>query len=536
MPKKHSKSTTSKPHSTVHPSLTSRASSQTKSSDSGTKNWQSVNDLIYHLRRTQVSRHDGVAASLPRLAPRSVHPSIRNLLELPETLPPRARPGTPAVGERRVRRTPGPVAPPSWLLSNDVPNNQDSEDRYNVTNGGTRLRRLPGIPFPVEGSLQHMILKSMAINWDFHLLFDGVFLSELPTSMKQLLLSYVSTYTDHASMEVGMHGLKPLFLDSSDDSIIESHPDITRLDLSSCLGHWMTFKQLVREIKGTDRHESPFQTRKNEDTALPSWDEEMRTTISLNPTQLSQQRFSNLKFLSLANPNPREARWSSLLNLLSHLSTITHLSLAFWPIPTVTPNSLTASVGHPKFNSLSFAYGGTDMYSAFENNWVEAAGVLRRFSKTTYCLKWLDLEGCSDWIPALSWNGIDLEGNFHAAAGPEWTGAWRGLEWLGIGPGWFPDISDVEGSYLIYERDKTLLRDIETGRRDSSSPGIAGIEDKRARIRERDEYRKLIERAVEVKKQVHAIRRAGGGKWLEISLGLENEDELRMRVCEDVGG
>lgn len=176
------------------------------------------------------------------------------------------------------------------------------------------------------------------------------------------------------------------------------------------------------------------------------------------------------------------------------------------------------------------------MYSAFENNWVEAAGVLRRFSKTTYCLKWLDLEGCSDWIPALSWNGIDLEGNFHAAAGPEWTGAWRGLEWLGIGPGWFPDISDVEGSYLIYERDKTLLRDIETGRHDSSLPGISGIEDKRARIRERDEYRKLIERAVEVKKQVHAIRRAGGGKWLEISLGLENEDELRMRVCEDVGG
>ncbi|KKZ62861.1 hypothetical protein EMCG_02795 [[Emmonsia] crescens] len=542
MTKKHYKSTTSKPNSTAHPSLTSFANSKCKNGGSKAEEGRTVNDLIHHLRRTQFSRHDEVAASLSRVAPRSVHPSIRNLLELPETPPPRPRPGTRAVGERRVRRTPGPAAPLSWLVPNVTSNTQDSENGRKIAANDTRERnirldRLPGIRFPAEGSLQHMILKSMALNWSSHLLYDGVFLSELPTPVKQVLLSYVATYTDHASMEVGMQGLKPLFLDSSDDDIIETHSDVTCLDLGFSLGRWMNFKQLTREIKGADGPESRSRARKNEDAPPTSWEEEPDTeysgsAIPQTPTQ-PLHRFSNLKFLSLANPIPREANWSSLLHLLTHLSTITHLSLAYWPTPTITPNSLTASMKHPKLNSLSFPYGGTDTYSAFENNWIEAVGVLRRLSKTTYCLKWLDLEGCSDWLPALSWNGIDLAGNFHATAGPEWNGAWRGLEWLSLGPGWFPDISDVEDSYLIYERDKILLREIETGRADPPPPRIGGSEDKRARIRERDEYRKLIERAVEVKKQVQAIRREGGGRWLDVSLGPDSENELRMRVCGD---
>ncbi|PGG97647.1 hypothetical protein GX51_07214 [Blastomyces parvus] len=546
MPKKHHKPTSPKPSTPVHPSLTSFTGSKTQSSGSATRDGRSVNDLIHHLRRTQVSRRDGVSASLSRVAPRSVHPSIRNLLGLPETPPPRPRPGTRVVGERGARRTPGPAAPLSWLVPNDTLNGQDSERKRKSTcddaqERNLRLERLPGIRFPAEGTLQYMVLKSMAVNWDSHLLYDGVFLSELPSPTKQLLLSYISTFTDHASMEVGMQGLKPLFLDISDDGIIETYPDVTRLDLASCLGRWMTLKQLAREIKVADRSESRSHGRKIEGSTLPSWEEETdmeypSATIPLAPTQPLQQRFPNLKFLSLANPIPREASWHSLLNLLPHLSTITHLSLAHWPTPTLTPNSLTASMKHPKLSSLSLPYGGTDIYSAFENNWVEAAGILRRLSKTTYCLKWLDLEGCCDWIPALSWDGFDLEGNFHAAAGPEWNGAWRNLEWLGLGPGWFPDVSDVEDSYLIHERDKTVLREIESGRYGSSSLGAAGIEEKKALIGERDAYRSLIERAVEVKKQVQAIRRAGGGRWLEVSLGLESEDELRKKVCGDVVG
>ncbi|OAX82363.1 hypothetical protein ACJ72_03280 [Emergomyces africanus] len=534
MPKKHYKSATPKPNSTVHPSLTSFASSKIKNGDPKAKDGRSVNDLIHHLRRTQLSRYDEVAASLSRVAPRSVHPSIRNLLELPETPPPRPRPGgTRLVGERRVRRTPGPAAPLSWLAPNDSSNRQDVDEGRKIAGNdkrkiNIRLDRLPGTRFPATGSLQHMILKSMALNWDSHLLYDG-----------QLLLSYVATYTDQASMEVRMHGLKPLFLDSSDNEFIGTHSDVIRLDLGSSLGHWMTFKQLSREIKGLDGSESRARGRNIEDMPPSSWEEEeadpecATPTIPRTPSQPLQQRFSNLKFLSLANPTGREASWPSLLALLAHLSTITHLSLAYWPTPTVTPNSLTASMKHPKLNSLSFAYGGTDMYSAFENNWVEAAGVLRRLSKTTYCLKWLDLEGCSVWLPALSWNGFDLAGNFHATAGPEWNGAWRGLEWLGLDPGWFPDVSDVEDSYLIYERDKTLLREIENGRCGSPWNGATSIEAQRARIRERDEYRKLIERAVEVKRQVQAIRTGCGGRWLEVSLGLESEDEPRMRVCGD---
>ncbi|OJD14605.1 hypothetical protein AJ78_05065 [Emergomyces pasteurianus Ep9510] len=542
MPKKHHKPTTPKPNTTVHPSLTSFASSKFNNVSPKTKDGQSVNDLIHHLRRTQLTKHEEVAASLSRVAPRSVHPSIRNLLELPVTPPPRPRPGTRRVGERRVRRTPGPAEPLSWLVPNDASHRQAFDEGRKIIGNdrrerNIRLDRLPGAHFPATGSLQHMVLKSMALHWDSHLLYDGAFLSELPTPMRQMLLSYVATYTDHSSMEVGMKGFKPLFFDYSDNDN-DTISDVTRLDLGSSLGRWMTFKQLSREIKGPDRPESRARTRDNENAPPSSWEEEAdpgfpMNTIPRTPTQPLHQRFSNLKYLSLANPTHREASWPSLLNLLSHLSTITHLSLAYWPTPTLTPNALTASMKHQKLNSLTFAYGGTDMYSAFENNWVEAAGVLRRLSKITYCLKWLDLEGCSDWLPALSWNGIDLEGNFHAAAGPEWNSAWRGLEWLGLDPGWFPDVSDAEDSYLIYERDKTLLREIEIGCRGSPRIGATGIEGQMARIKERDEYRKLIERAVEVKKQVQAIRMGGGGRWLEVSLGQEREDELRMRVCGD---
>ncbi|EEH35820.1 hypothetical protein PAAG_00143 [Paracoccidioides lutzii Pb01] len=546
MPKKYHKFTNSKPSSTVHPSLTSFAALGPKNGGSKAESGHSVNDLIRHLRRTQVSRHDEAVAGPSLVAPRSVHPSIRNLLELPETPPPRPRPGTRVVGERRVRRTPGPAAPMSWLVPNNMtdrgqPGGENEHDDVGNDIGGRNIRldRLPGILFPQECSLQHMILKSMALNWDSHLLYDGVFLSELPTLMKQLLLSYIATYTYHASMEIGMKGLKPLFLDGSEDDVKETHSDVIRLDLGSAIGRWITLKQLTREVKATDGPESLSHSKKQENTPPFSWEEEAEaqhssSIISTTLPQPLQQRFHNLKFLSLANPIPQEANWPSLLNLLNHLSTITHLSLAFWPTPTLTPNSLTASMKSPKLSSLTFAYGGTDMYSAFENNWIEAAAVLRKLSKVTYCLKWLDLEGCSDWLPALSWNGIDAHGNFHVTAGPEWNGAWRGVEWLALGPGWFPDVSDVEDLYFIYEKDKALLRGVEPESGDPPTPGSSRVRDRKFCIKERDEYRRLIGSALEVKKQVQAIRTKGGGKWLEVTLGPESEGELRMRVCGDI--
>ncbi|PGG95561.1 hypothetical protein AJ79_09980 [Helicocarpus griseus UAMH5409] len=546
MPKKHHKPLTPKPTPTVHPSLTSSTgSASNKSAKAG--EGRSVNDLIRHLRRTQLPKSDEAAAGPSWVAPRSVHPSIRNLLELPEPPPPRPRSGIRPVGERgdsRVRRTAGPAAPMSWLVPNDhTEDGEHAQDADGDAEGSSarewnsRLDRLPGAIFPARGSLQHMVMKSMALNWDAHLLYDGAFLAELPTTTKQLLLSYIATYTDHASMEVGMQGLRPLFLDRIDDDIVETHTDVIRLDLGSALGQWMTFKQLTREIKGKDTRTS--HTPKPEDSPPTSWEEEAAaadspSTIPATPTQPVQQRFHNLKYLSLAHPTSREASWPALVTLLTHLSTITHLSLAYWPFPTLSPKSLATTTRDHIKQVSPFIYGGLNIYQP-HRNWAEPARILRRLSKATYCLKWLDLEGCTAWLPALSWTGPDDEGNYSSTAGPEWNGAWRGVEWLGMAPGWFPDISDVEDSYAIYERDKVLAERASRGLR-----GQGGSARARCRYREmrrpidaRNEYRKTVQGTVEVRRQLREIRREAGGRWLEGSLGPVEEEELRIRVCGD---
>ncbi|KAK2753080.1 hypothetical protein FQN55_005040 [Onygenales sp. PD_40] len=546
MPKKHHKPTTPKPQPTVHPSLGSFTSRSPRNEGPKADDGRSVNDLIRHLRRTQLPGSDEANAGPSHVAPRSVHPSIRNLLELPETPPPRPRPGAQLVrrvGERTIRRTPGPSAPMSWLVSN-TSTDRDVEQDSRVESDKTlykkktiRLDHLPGIDFPPATSLQHMVLKSMARRWDGHLLYDGVFLSELPTHIKQLLLSYIAKYTDHAEMEVGMQGLKPLFLEAVDDDedLTEPDSDITRLDLCSAIGRWLSLKELTREVKGPVVSES--RSHKEHISPPSSWEDETDaphpSPIPSIHNQPAVQRFQNLKFLSLANPIPAQANWPSLLSLVSNLSTITHLSLAHWPTPTLTPNSLKASIKDPQIRHLSFAYGGTDIYSASDNNWVEAAGVLRRLSKATYCLKWLGLQGCNTWIPALSWNGIDAKGDFHPTTGPEWNGSWRGVEWLGLGPGWFPDISD-QTSYIIYEVDRMLRQRERMGGFATSQPAQVEKYGRMMRnVRRRDEYRALIDRAVEVRKEVREIRRGGGGKWLEVSFGPESEDESRVRVCGD---
>ena len=77
-------------------------------------------------------------------------------------------------------------------------------------------------------------------------------------------------------------------------------------------------------------------------------------------------------------------------------------------------------------------YGASNFYSASDGDWSEAARVIRRLGRGTLCLKWLDLEGCTDWIRALVWT--DREG----LGGVDWIGAWRGLETVRCGQGWVP--------------------------------------------------------------------------------------------------
>lgn len=563
MPKKHHKNTFSKPVSTPHHTLatSSPRSSQndrfrSPASPSGEPEQPSVNDLISHLRRTQVSPSlSGTSRSVPRhIVPRSVHPSLRNLLELPETPPPRPRPDarrTTVIGGRRLRRTAGPPPPESWLSGDTSAEDAekaelDSAEPAKVIH---RLERLPGREFPAKGSFVHTLMKSMAIHWAWHVEYDGQFLGLLPTHIKLLLLSYVGYYSREQPLAGLMRGLKPLFDNSAafdnegQDRMADGDSAVTHLDLSGAVGRWISLKQLSMELFLPKK--APSQKDTAESVPL-SWEDEYEDGADAGPSNaipksLQHLRFENLQYLSLAHPHPSSVNWNSLISLLSRLSTITHLSLAHWPVPTVTPNAINASVRHPAHRSLTFAYGGTDSYSAMENNWAESAGILRKLSRVTYCLKWLDLEGCGDWIPALNWEGAGPQGETYSA-GPEWNGSWRDIEWIRLGPGWLPHVDDtgnVTDSVVDLASETNAPNPRSLASSAHAPTAVASteswdVDEERQKYRmtkELERFRKQMRAAKEVQRRVLRTRKDGRGKWVHFSFGLEElADDVREKL------
>ncbi|KAJ6089077.1 hypothetical protein N7499_003924 [Penicillium canescens] len=554
MPKKHQRFHT-KPASPAHHSL---GSSSRHDRPGASVAAESVNDLISHLRLTQTPNpsEDGLPRQRPSqrsfVAPRSVHPSLRNLLELPETPAPRPRPGAQrtAIGTR-PRRFAGPPPPDSWLSGNtDSTNVTDQHQLANMAGDSERvvhrLKRLPGVVFPDQRDLVHMVLKSMALNWLWHLDYDGPFLAQLPSHIKALLLSYVAVYARGQQLKGRMRGLKPLLLAEGDhvqnnehgegvneSIIIASDAAILRLDLGNTLGHWMTFKQLASELFTSTKPDL------DQDEVVPaSWDQEIDQdkaepvvpdavpTPPIPKGMTQGLRFTNLRYLSLAHPQSASASWNSLLNIVSRLSTLTHLSLAHWPTPTRTPGAATARVRHPLHRSLTFSYSGTDNYAAMDNNWAEAASILRQLSRSTYCLKWLDLEGCADWLPALKWVGNDPNGHPYplGASGPEWNGSWRDVEWINVGPGWVPDLRDDSESQ---HPPRPLALSVNTPDDSDDSDSATRHEERLINFRRANElklYRDSFHTSLEVRKHVRLIRREDRGKWLQVSFGLENVD------------
>ncbi|KAE8330992.1 hypothetical protein BDV39DRAFT_169737 [Aspergillus sergii] len=576
MPKKHHRSNFTKPASTAHHTLASSGLRDDRFRSSSNEQ-PSVNDLINHLRRTQVSSspsEDGTRAPFRTVAPRSVHPSLRNLLELPETPPPRPRPDARRAGVagRRVRRTPGPPPPESWLLGNySLENSEEAGLEAGAAEAERiiyRLDRLPGTTFPQRTSLLHMLLKSMAMHWVWHLEYDGQFLALLPSHIKVLLLSYIAIHARDQPLRGMMHGLRPLIerhRPEGDDIPQDSDLEISRLDLSGALGRWMTWKQLSGELIVSAKPSTVQHTMKEPIPA--SWedklDEDDGPTIAgdtIFPKAVTQGlRFENLRYLSLAHPIPSATNWNSLINLLSRLSTITHLSLAHWPVPTITPNAVNARVRHPTQRSLTFAYGGTDTYSSFENNWAEAAGILRRLCRATYCLKWLDLEGCGDWIPALNWDGVGPDGEAYVS-GPEWNGPWRDIEFVRLGPGWLPHIDDSELLPLppsSFSSGQTAVASSSLASSPSVPRSLAfsmhapspvestdsdalpwDVEVERVKYRrekELERYQEAVQAAKAVQQRVQRTRKAGKGKWVHFSFGLEGleEDVLRRLLGKE---
>lgn len=281
---------------------------------------------------------------------------------------------------------------------------------------------LPGLKLPEKGSLLDMTLKALARNWSWHQEYDQFYLATLPIRHKEALISYIAFINPQ---NLDLRGLDLLFLDDEELEDATGSETVTHLDFASAIGDAINLRDMPGFFTKKQRVSGAKQDTLQNADVPESWD-----TFSANiPAAISVSRFPSLTHLSLAHA--AEPSWKQLLAISPHLVTLTHLSLAYWPIPSLTPNAITAYRETPAGN---VDYGASNFYSVFDGDLDEAAGVLRRLSKTTYCLQWLDLTGCGGWIQALA-----------REDGADWCGAWRGLETLKIGQGWLPSIIEEEG-------------------------------------------------------------------------------------------
>lgn len=257
-----------------------------------------------------------------------------------------------------------------------------------------------------------------------------------------------------------------------------------------------------------------------------SWEEEAGDSAHSPPlltAALPTPYFSNLSRLSLARPTAW-ASWSELLKISPNLNKITHLSLAYWPRPSITPNAATTSMVS---NVTTVSLGGSHFYSDLDDDWHEATNILRRFSANTYSLQWLDLEGCN-WLKALSWRSDDLvsvsrsdhdpeEWRYHTASpGPDWNDAWRRITFLNFFQGWIPaDLQSLQNipAGMVPVQLMRWLR--ENKGKDEVRWKLNAHETGNAV----NEWIGREKTARSVKQEILATRRAGEGVWCNIDHG-----------------
>ena len=287
-----------------------------------------------------------------------------------------------------------------------------TKDGVKLEHGRKKAEVLPGMDLPSPGSLLDQTLRSLARNWEEHVHYDQYYLATIPVRYKAVLLHYIAVQSERA---IDVHGLEVLFYDDTELEGATGASGLTHLDLS---GNTIDNPLPLKDLKSF--FSSPtklFETAVSTHELPESWDSQ--PTIS---EVVSLPKFHALTHLSLAQPSPA-ATWKDLLNFAPNLRSLTHLSLAFWPTPTLTPNMSTAYAATPTGNVQASA---TNFYGQYDNDYSEAASIMRRLSKHTICLQWLDLTGCHPWINCLSYKDID------------WYGAWAGLETVKIAQGWVP--------------------------------------------------------------------------------------------------
>ncbi|RDI86729.1 Carboxy-cis,cis-muconate cyclase [Venturia inaequalis] len=442
---------------------------------------RSVNERLAQLRAEQAPKptieHRNEIASLATA--HSMPPALRQILSLPETAPPTIRSRRQRIINGR-RAPPGPAAPESWLAtSQHAPAHLRAQGRKgkaaeavrHVPTSFNRLSKLDDShPLPISGSLVDTTLKAMAVHWDNLVEYEQFNLCALPPYLKASLLSYIGIYGPKDG--ITSHDLKVLFLDDSMPGSTGSE-DLSRLDLTGLLSPCFTINDLrkvltkthsdadfVREMEGLSLETeqlSKLSSTAAQDPVLESWDEDVDASAPTLAAVIAGPRFPNLTRLSLANAGA-SASWHQLLLVSPHLSTLTHLSLAYWPTPNETPNSSKSFISH---KHARIPIGGTNIYSEMDDDWQDPANILRRLSNNTYSLRWLDLEGCNDWLPALTWtwnssrridrwadrtfgrqpstnDAFEESLTSPQVHGPDWNGSWAQVKYVNVSQGMIP--------------------------------------------------------------------------------------------------
>lgn len=368
------------------------------------------------------------SVSVADIAAPSVPPQLREILRLPETPapPPRRRPRVGLRVDAQGRRLPaGPPPPRSWLsLSRHAPRLDFTDQPVE----SYERRLIPGLYKPGFGSMVDTLLRKIALDWEYQRTYNLYYLYSLPDRLRMALISYVATIYEPG---LSLPDLRTILLpqvpeDDGEDPEPQPSPSsmnegITHLDLSISVGRAIKLREISNLLFPSESY--------SEEPVLESWD-------SAEILSIPRPLLPNLTHLSLsATPETSHVNsWRQLLSLSSHLPTLTHLSLAFWPLPTLTPNSTLTKVVTAQGQTIPV--GGTNFYShSLDDDWSEAILILRKLSANMYGLEYLDLTGCSSWVKALTANKDGDQ--------VDWVGAWGKVTDLVLSTGYAPPAQNI---------------------------------------------------------------------------------------------
>lgn len=405
----------------------------------------SVNERLSELRRLDgkdaAKKKAELAESSQNL--KSVHPSLKGILGIADTAPPRPK---RAVRSRIPNRTPGPAPPASWtktpgwthLLALRTGQRMFKTRRgiadidRNRPDKLQRFARMTGIN--VGGvarppSLMHFALKTAAEQWHLFDEEDLHMLAELPLQLRLKLISYLGFYGPSIDIVTL-------------DALTSGSETVSYLDLAGLIGHSsLSLNRLAKLAKQPRLSQAELEGVAGCEV-VESWDQEESFEDALTMSQPAA-RFADLTHLSLSHP-PSNISWRDILALAKHVPSVTHLSLAYWTRPTLTPNLATTMVTSQ--HSPDVDAGASHFYSAMDEDMYEPAATIRQLSSMLLRLQWLDLEGCVAWSKALSFRWTSAQNTDEAdglwsdntALTSIWLGNWKNVTYINIAQSWVP--------------------------------------------------------------------------------------------------